>query len=47
MSHISTAEVLNSKSVAPLIEFLRQNDALQSEMERRLAELRSLNECAT
>ena len=37
----------NSESVVPSIDFLRQNDTLQSEVDRRLAKLRNLNESAT
>ena len=37
----------NSESVVPSIDFLRTNDTLQSEVDRRLAELRNLNESAT
>ena len=47
VAHSSVTEEVNSESVVPSIEFLRQNDALQSEVDRRLAELRNLNESAT
>ena len=35
------------ESVVPSIDYLRTNDSLQSEVERRLAELRNINEFAT
>ena len=54
-SQSGIAEVSNSnatetdidQSVVPSIEFLRSNESIQCEVEKRLAELRTLNESAT
>ena len=43
----STTELATVESVVPSIDYLRTNDSLQSEVERRLAELRNINEFAT
>ena len=43
----STTESATVESVVPSIDYLRTNDSLQSEVERRLAELRNINEFAT
>ena len=37
-AHSSSKVDTNSESVVPSIDFLRQNDTLQSEVDRRLAE---------
>ena len=47
VAHSNATEEVSSESVVPSVEFLRQNDNLQSEVEKRLAELRSLNESAS
>ena len=47
VAHSNDTEEVHSESVVPSVQFLRQNDALQSEVEKRLAELRNLNESAT
>ena len=47
VAHSNDTEEVHSESVVPLVQFLRQNDALQSEVEKRLVELRNLNESAT
>ena len=41
------AEANVDQSVVPSIEFLRSNESVQCEVEKRLAELRTLNESAT
>ena len=43
----STTEQATVESVVHCIDYLRTNDSLQSEVERRLAELRNINEFAT
>ena len=43
----STTEQATVESVVLSIDYLRTNDLLQSEVERRLAELRNINEFAT
>ena len=47
VTHSNDTEEIHSESVVPSVQFLRQNDALQSEVEKRLAELKNLNESAT
>ena len=43
----STTEQASVESVVLSIDYLRTNDSVQSEVERRLAELRNINEFAT
>ena len=43
----STTEQATVENVVPSIDYLRTNDSLQSEVERRLVELRNINEFAT
>ena len=47
VAHSNATEEVSSESVVPSVEFLRQNDNLQAEVEKRLAELRNLNESAS
>ena len=47
VAHSNATEDVNSESVVPSVEFLRQNETLQSEVEKRLTELRNLNESAS
>ena len=47
VAHSNDTEEVHSESVVPSVQFLRQNDALQSEVEKRLAKLRNLNKSAT
>ena len=47
VAHSNVTEEVHSESVVPSVQFLGQNDALQSEVEKCLAELRNLNESAT
>ena len=46
VSNGNAIEEINSESVVSSVELLRQDDELQSEVDQRLAELRSLNESA-
>ena len=47
VSDSNGAEANVDQSVVPSIEFLRSNESVQCEVEKRLAELRTLNESAT
>ena len=47
VAHSKATKDMSSESVVPSVEFLRQNDTLQSEVDKHLAELRNLNESAS
>ena len=47
VSHGSDLASKSSKSVIPLMEYLRSKESLQNEVKRCLADLKNLNEAAT
>ena len=47
VSHGSDTASNSAESVVPSMEYLRSNESLQSEVEKRLADLKNLNEAAT
>ena len=47
VSHGTDTELASSQSVIPSITYLRNNESVQTKVEKRLAELKNLNETAT
>ena len=47
VSHGTDTELASSQSVVPSMSFLRNNESIQHEVEKRLTELRNLNESAS
>ena len=46
VSHGVDSELASSQSVVPSMSYLRNNESVQHEVEKRLTELRNLNESA-